>query len=248
MGPDLVSVPVYYVGTTSRGPRLYREFHKVRADLDAAVAAVNEALHVSSIDKDYSSAWWAQGGPVVDSVTHANGVISVALSADQDLSTRPPGMSAALATMSLQQIVYTVQAALQSTDPVQLTVNAAAGGTTDQIFGIPTAQPLTRGSAVDTLAQVWIIDPGEHTRVPRRFTVHGVAAAFEATVVWKLLRGGTVVRHGAAMTQQSGTMSPFTFTVHAPPGAYTLMVRDTDPSGGEGFAPWRDTKRVRVVG
>ena len=42
-------------------------------------------------------------------------------------------------------------------------------------------------------------------------------------------------------------MSPYSFTVDAPPGSYTLVVHDTDPSGGEGLAPWRDTKDVTVV-
>jgi hypothetical protein len=34
--------------------------------------------------------------------------------------------------------------------------------------------------------------------------------------------------------------------VDAPPGEYTLVVTDNDPSGGEGFEVWEDTKRITV--
>jgi hypothetical protein len=42
-------------------------------------------------------------------------------------------------------------------------------------------------------------------------------------------------------------MAPYEFTIKGvQPGTYTLHVHDTDPSGGEGLPPWRDTKRIVV--
>jgi hypothetical protein len=42
-------------------------------------------------------------------------------------------------------------------------------------------------------------------------------------------------------------MSPYSFTVEAPPGDYTLVVHDEDASGGEGPGPWQDTKDLSIV-
>jgi hypothetical protein len=42
-------------------------------------------------------------------------------------------------------------------------------------------------------------------------------------------------------------MSPYTFKVQAAPGHYTLVVHDSDESGGEGFPPFEDTKQITVT-
>jgi hypothetical protein len=53
------------------------------------------------------------------------------------------------------------------------------------------------------------------------------------------------------MAQECCTMAPYSFTVDvpagAPPGDYTLVVHDEDMSGGEGFPPFRDTKRLTLT-
>jgi hypothetical protein len=78
------------------------------------------------------------------------------------------------------------------------------------------------------------------------FTVQGRAAAFEGNVQWELMQGGTVVRRGFATTAECCTLSPYSFSVSAPPGDYLLRVHDEDPSGGEGRAPTQDTKQLTV--
>jgi hypothetical protein len=115
------------------------------------------------------------------------------------------------------------------------------------VFGVPTSGPVARGSADSTLAQVWIIDPAQGAQVHSGFTVSGLAAAFEAHVQWELRRGGTVVKHGVTLARQCCTMAPYSFTVTAPPGDYTLVVHDDDPSGGAGPGPWQDSKDITVV-
>jgi hypothetical protein len=41
-------------------------------------------------------------------------------------------------------------------------------------------------------------------------------------------------------------MSPYSFTVDAPSGRYTLVVHDTDESDGEGIGTSQDTKDITV--
>ena len=116
-------------------------------------------------------------------------------------------------------------------------------------LGEPVAEPVSQGDAVDVLAQVWIIDPAEGAEVTAPFEVSGLAAAFEANVQWELMQGDRVVERGFTTAEECCTMAPYAFTIRdVPPGDYTLVVHDTDPSGGaEGPRPWQDTKQVTVV-
>lgn len=238
------AVPVYYVGETTRGPRLFREFHRTEVSggdtLDAALA---EAVATAPDDPDYRTDWPAG--------TSAEGsfdgdTITVTLGGDpQDpLRSRPSGMSAAQARMAVQQLVYTAQAAAQERAPVQFLIY---GERSDTLLGVPVSEPVAQGDPVDVLAQVWIIDPGEGAEVSPTFEVSGLAAAFEATVQWELMKGDQEIRRGFTTAEQCCTMAPYTFKVrNVPSGEYTLVVHDSDASGGEGPGPWVDTKTVTV--
>jgi hypothetical protein len=235
--------PVYYVGDTSHGPRLFRELHDVRSDIDAPVAAVREALSFAAADPDYRSPWPEE--TYVDSVRLDGDVIDVDLPSDGDLSARPPGMSRQEASMALQQLVYTAEAATaRGRQPVQFLLD---GRTPDSLLGLPTSRPVPAGRPAEVLSQVWVVEPANGAKVHSGFGVSGLADASEATVTWQLRQGDAVVRHGFTTAGQCCTMAPYSFTVQAPPGDYTLVVRDTDPSGGEGFAPWQDTKQLTVI-
>lgn len=241
--PTAMTVPVYYVGETSRGPRLYREFHAVETTQDTASAAAVEAMTGAPDDADYRESWPA--GSSARSVTLRDGVIVVDLDASGgNLRARPNGMSAQEASIAVEQLVYTVQAALQDRAPVQFLIN---GERTDKVLGVPASEPLSQGDATEVLAQVWIIDPAENDEVTAPFVVTGLANAFEANVQWELMKGDRVVKDGFTTARECCTMAPYKFKVNAPPGEYTLVVHDSDPSGGEGFAPWQDTKNVTVV-
>ena len=50
-------MPVYYVGETSHGPRLYREFHPVIGDGNPEAEAVHDAVAGSPDDPDYRTLW-----------------------------------------------------------------------------------------------------------------------------------------------------------------------------------------------
>jgi hypothetical protein len=239
------AVPVYYVGDTTRGPRLYREFHRL-ATSDPLTSALEEAVSTTPDDPDYRTPWPAgttvDGG--FDGVGSA-GEITIRLSNDSGLRQRPAGMSGDEARMAVEQLIYTAQAATQTRAPVQFLID---GQRTDMVLGQPSSEPLAQGDAIDVLAQVWITEPGESAEVSTPFKVSGLAAAFEATVLWELRAGDKVVADGFTTAEECCTMAPYTFTVkNVSPGDYTLVVTDNDPSGGEGLGVWEDTKQVTVL-
>ncbi|MGN6128875.1 MAG: Gmad2 immunoglobulin-like domain-containing protein, partial [Nocardioidaceae bacterium] len=237
------TVPVYYVGDTSHGPRLYREFHQVTTG-DPLSAALSEAVGTTvdggqskPLDPDYRVPWPA--GTTASGSTDGD-TITVDLSGS--VHDRPAGMSEDEAKIAVQQLVYTAQAATQSTAPVQLLLN---GQHTDTVLGVPASEPLARGDETDVLAQFWIISPQEGETVTSPVKVSGLAAAFEANVPWELKQGDRVVKKGFTTAKECCTMAPYSFTVQAPPGDYTLVVHDSDPSG-QGNAPWTDTKDITI--
>jgi hypothetical protein len=240
--PTMETVPVYYVGDTSRGVRLYREFHRVDTGGDKVSAAVNEAVSTTPTDPDYRTDW-PQGTTAAQVDAPPSDVITIDVRGAGTLRGRS-GLNEERAQMAVEQLVYTVQAATQSRSPVQLLLN---GGRTDTLLGVPVSEPLAEGDAMDVLAQVWIIEPGEGAEVSAPFEVSGLAAAFEATVLWELRQGDTVVEDGFTTAEECCTMAPYSFMVDVPPGEYTLVVTDNDPSGGEGFGVWEDTKQITVV-
>jgi hypothetical protein len=158
-------------------------------------------------------------------------------------------MSAGEARMALQQLIYTAQAAVQARPRVEFYL--ADGDElrpADRLLGVPISGPMRQGDPVEVLAQVWIIEPGEGAEVGTTFEVSGLAAAFEANVQWELMKGEQQIRRGFTTAEECCTMAPYSFTVrNVPAGEYTVVVHDSDASGGEGPGPWVDTKSVTVV-
>ena len=246
--PELVTVPVYYVGDTSRGPRLFREFHRVQSNGDHISQALNEAVQGTAFDKDYRSDW--PTGTVADFGFDGigdDGFISIRLTTEAvDLRKRPPEMSPEQAALAIEQLIYTAQAATQSRATVEFYLNGERS-TSETVLGVRTSEPLSEGDPASVLALVWVIDPAEGARVQSPFKVSGLANAFEANVQWELMQGDAVVENGFTTARECCVMAPYSFKVNAPPGDYTLVVHDSDPSDGEGFAPWQDTKNITVV-
>lgn len=241
--PTRFTVPVYYVGETSRGPRLYREFHAVETRADKPQAAVVEAMTSTPKDPEYRTDW--PTGASAHSVTMQGDVITVDLDASAtNLHDRPSGMTEQEASQAIEQLIYTAQAATQTRSPVQFMLD---GGRTDTVLGVPTSEPLAQGQDFDVLAMVWIIDPAEGAQLQSPFKVSGLANAFEANVQWELMQGDTVVASRFTTARECCTMAPYSFKVTAPPGDYTLVVHDSDPSDGEGFGPTYDTKNITVT-
>ncbi len=246
----VTGVPAYFLGDTPQGPRLFREFLTVevagdplasRDDVVGAVArSVGAALESAPADPDYVTGWPA--GTALRDVA-VDDVITLDLTNPEvDLTAPPGGTSPDEAGLALQQIVRSAQAGAEQRLPVRFLVD----GTATTLLGQDVTRPVRAGEDLATLAPVWIIDPGTGAEVASPFTVTGLAAAYEATVEWELLSGDRRVAEGFATAEECCTMAPYSFEVSAPPGTYTLLVRQSDPSGGEGPGPAQDTKQITV--
>ena len=240
------TVAAYYIGDTTQGPRLFREFARVEAaDTLAAGLAV---LQRAPSDPDYETPWAANSfaGATLEGPA-ADGVIKVALAGER-LHDRPAGMTAEYAGAAVQQVVYTLQAAVQGRSAVQFTLN---GNPIDQVLGIPTSEPLANAPQNDVLALVSITAPEEGAVVSGSFTANGVANSNEANVPWQLKQGDKVVKSGFSTAE--GWMDKLYPWETEPidvsglaPGEYTFVAMTDDPSGGEGFGPQVDTRSITV--
>ena len=240
------TVAAYYLGDTSQGPRLFREFARVAAadELAAGVAVLQQ----DPADPDYETPWAAGSftGASLEG-SGADGIIEVAL-ADASLHDRPAGMTEAYAGEAVQQVVYTLQAAIQARAAVQFTLD---GNPIDQVLGVPTSEPLANAPQNDVLALVSVTAPEEGAGVSGSFTASGVANSNEANVPWQLRRGDEVVKSGFSTAQ--GWMDKLYPWESDPidvsglaPGEYTFVAMTDDPSGGEGFGPHVDTRTITV--
>jgi len=233
--PKDVTVPVYFLGDTAQGTRLFREFRRYQgvAGWSKLRIAVNGAILGDTTDPDYRT-----GFPKGTSAQVSLGpsTVTVDLRGDDDLTLRR-----ADAEIALQAIVHTVDGVLQASTPVEFEIDGARAST---VLGVDTARPLTRAATDEVQAPVWVVDPSNESTVDSPFTVTGQAATPEANVQWELKDGDRVVRRGFTTADECCTTSPYSFTVTAPTGTYTLVVHDTDESGGGKVDT--DTKEVTV--
>lgn len=236
------TVPVYYVGDTGSGDRLFREFRRVSGE--PALGAAEMAAAGVPADPDYRSAFPDGGG--FSSVTREGGRIVVTTS-DEAWVERPSGMSAADAELALQSLVYTVQGALQTRDAVR--VESPRGAST--LFGVDTADGVRNADQLEVLSLVNVTSPEQGDEVSGTFTATGVASSFEATVPWEVRDSSdAVVARGFATAEGwMDALYPWESEVDVSdlaPGTYTFIAMTDDPSGGEGNPPMFDTKEITV--
>jgi hypothetical protein len=235
-GPETVTVPLYFVGETPQGPRLFREFQQVEAD-----NPVDEALAVlaagAAQDPDYSSLL-PEGTPTL---VQGEMTGTIGVNVPVEWADRPDGMSSREAKLAIQQVVYTVQGALQSRARVEFFSDGLTPvlGVDKPSFG---AAPQN-----DVLAFVNITEPHQFSEPGARFEASGVANSFEATVPWQVLdENGVQVLEGFATADGWGDkLYPWTTDVDCsglPPGDYTFVATTDDASDGEGGGPTQDTK------
>ncbi len=217
-----VKVPVYYVQDNGAGKyplRIFPEQHQVSSAGNTGLDAVSALFTAPPTDPDYSSLW-ASGS--VDSVTQQPGLITVDLSADAAPVGNPP--TARVYHVALQQIVYTVQQALDSSDPVRI-----------MISGSPpegASQPLQADPARVIEGAIVIDAPSQDATVQSPVTVEGDASAFEGNVSWQILRDGQVVQEGFTTAAAGQVFSPYSFDVDLDPGSYTLRVYEASAEDG----------------
>ncbi|MDQ1103446.1 Gmad2 immunoglobulin-like domain-containing protein [Nocardioides zeae] len=222
---------VYFVTPGPLGDRLVREFQPGGADLASAV----DLLSGTPQDPDYTN---PASGWVQEATQDGDEIVATVAGA------APGGEGAALV---VQQVVYTLQAAVGDTLPVRF-VDADGG---DVTVASGAANPVEAAPQLDTLLLVNVTDPAEGTTVSGSFTATGRASSFEANVPWELRRGDEVVDSGFVTHEGDWAtgLGPWEVTVDVSaldPGTYTFVARTDDPSGGEGPGPAEDTKDVVV--
>jgi Immunoglobulin-like domain of bacterial spore germination/Sporulation and spore germination len=237
---DARAVPVYWLGSVvgrpELPPRLYRTFVRI-ADDDPASGAIRVMATGQAGDPDYYSPW---AGAQVRAVTRQGGVITA------DFDTLPEvRLSRAEATAAVQELVYTVQGALQSTDPVRVTLDGEPAGA---LFGqVDARSPIRRAAPIDVQAFVWITSPAENGTAGSPLAVAGIASTFEATVNWRVRDAATnaVVREShTTATRGTGEFGDFRFTVSLPAGKY--VVECLEYSAEDGRETNTDSKTVTV--
>lgn len=248
--PDAVAraVPVYFVGDTPDGPRLYREFQSGDGPESAETFALDAALSGASLDPDYRSLW--PDGASAGGYSMHDQLITVSLTGD--LHDRPAGMSEQEAQLAMEQVVRTAQGVFgHGKVPVQFELNYER---TDQVLGIPTSEPLATGSDLDVLAHVSLSDPSDGATVDNDdpFTVKGLGNSFEGNIVTQIQRLEGVVEIVKEKPAIAGTyedrLFPFEVTfdlTDVPPGDYLVVSRTDDPSGEARFHT--DSRRITIV-
>jgi len=235
--PTTKAVPVYWLGTVvgrpDLGPRLYRTFTTVTGS--PALEALKVLASGQSGDPDYTSAW---RGAQPTAVGHKDRIITV------DLAQLPSeSLGSEASETAVQSLIYTVQGALGSTDPVRITLN---GGPAGDLFGhVDTSAPIRRGAPQDVQAQVWITDPANGATVRSPVTVSGIAAVYEATVNWRVTSAsGGVVQEGFTMTSEALKFKPYAFSIDLTPGQYVIEAFESSPEDGR--PTFTDSKEITV--
>lgn len=246
-GPT-VAVPLYFVGDTPQGPRLYREFAAAPEDSPLSYAA-EAVVEGESRDPDYRTLW-PEGTEILAEVAESDEeLIVVDVGTDgSDLRTRPPRMTEAEAALAIEQVIHTVQGVVGARAPVLFQID---GQRTERVLGVPTAEPLAASPPIDVRSHVNLTEPAEGATVSGTVQVTGVASSFEATVPWELRRGGEVVEEGFFTAEGwMGRLYPFSGDIDLAgldPGTYSLAVLTSDASGGaEGPGPYVDTRTVVI--
>lgn len=234
-----VATEVWFMVDTRAGLRLVREVREVTGP-DPVAAAV-EAMLTGPQDPDYSSPW-APGTEVLGVDEAPDGSVVVDLSGEA----RTANIGSEGAALMIQQLTHTVTDALD--DPAALVSLTIEGEPPGDLWGAVTwPEPVARADALDVRLLVQIDDPQEGATSPSPLTVSGEAAVFEANLLWRVLdEGGAEVADGFTMTSEGQTFAPYSFDVDLPPGTYTVVVEEPDPSDGAAGTPMSDTRTVTV--
>ncbi len=175
---------VYVLGPGPDGPdapqaALYRE----DGDPDPLLA-----LMAAPSDPDYRTLW--PEGSLVSLSGPESGVVTVVV--DPAVRERPAGMSALEAQLSVEQVIRTLQDVfaddLAETGLESLAVQfRTEANPIDQVFGIPTSEPVVAGDDLSVMSHLVIDTPSEGAPVNSRFTATGLANGFEGTVFCQVL-------------------------------------------------------------
>lgn len=208
--------------------------------------AVRALLDAESGNPAFVNVWHGfdtmppDSGPIaeVNEVTHSDGLVTVdfdrPLTSDLASLQGDPSFPGPI----LQQLVLTVQSALRTDDPVQITVN---GELADEAFGHPLTQPLQADRSV--ISGVRLEAPTQRETVTSPVEISGRSTSFEGNLLWEVTQDGDVVERGHTMGGAMGVYAPFSITVELVPGTYTVKI--WEPNEASGSEAW--SKELSVV-
>jgi len=217
-------LPVYWIGP---GDKLFREFVTVPDRGGRALTAVREMLGSAPADPDYRRGPWAESvsDSTAISVTQRGEDLTVDLPAAAFDTSAPVSRAEAMA--AVQQLVWTVTAAVQAQGSVTVLIDGKPG----QAWGLVDVGAPVRRDA-DARSAVWIdLEEGRQVSTGT-LTVKGTSRAFEGTVQWTVTRpDGSVAAEGHTMGGSMETYEEFSFTTTLPAGTYLVTVFAPDMSG-----------------
>ncbi|HWJ10502.1 MAG TPA: Gmad2 immunoglobulin-like domain-containing protein [Nocardioides sp.] len=240
--PDPRAIPVYYVGDTPQGDRLFREFTQ-SSGVEPLVAAAAAVTTGDPVDPDYRSSWPSGRFASVEQTADA-----IVVEVDDEAWLTRGDLDRGRARLAVQQLVYTLQGAIGQRLPLEVEYDGKPAAT---LLGVTVGAGLRAAPELDVLALVNVTEPAEGSVVSGTITATGRASSFEATVPWTIEnRAGKVVRKGFATAEgYTDKLYPWETEIDVSglaPGRYTFIARTDDPSDGEGGGPTEDTKRITI--
>lgn len=238
--PTLAALPAYHpahIGDDLHSIRLYREWVNIdgvqRSDpVDERLgAAIRAALTGYAPNTDgYLNYWWDVS---LDSVAVTAERITIRLS-----SPGPSEVSEEEARISVQQLVWTAQAAVgEGAVPVRFEVSDGSS----RLFGrLPTDRdynrPASRDLYYEDLAPIWITSPTREQVISGDdVVVSGEATVFEGTYQWELIDDtGAVIRSDFGQASAGGPARG-TYEIRLgrlDPGHYTIRVYELSMKDG----------------
>jgi hypothetical protein len=207
------------------------------AGLDAVQVLLHE--HPSPVINPWSG---LAGEPVakVNDVTHQNGVVTVDFDGPLSATASMESASSTLSELSIQQLVFTVQSALRTNDPVLITTN---GEPADEAFEVPLDGPVDADWSLVAGIRPTSPSPGETVGSPVAIT--GESSTYEGNVSWQITSNDRVVKKGFTMGGAYGLYDTFTIEADLPPGDYTVKL--WEPNAASGKEAWTDELSVVYV-
>jgi hypothetical protein len=230
--PQFHLVAAFYLGPGPRGPVLHRTVAPAAPGTDRLALAL-ESLEEQPEVPQYHT-WWRPGWLV--SASRTDGHIDVDVG--DAPAGRPPAMDAATASRSLQQVVYTLQAAAHSHERIQFTRH---GKPASSVFGVPATHPVLADPPVQVLSLMNVLEPemDEGYQGHGPYTVSGTADTAQGLVTVRLELHGQVLQTRTTRPSGSGTpgsaeglLSPWHVDVSVrglAHGTYQVVASGPDP-------------------
>lgn len=226
------TVPVYWVGDTAEGLKLFREFRRARDYGDPIATSVIAAFNGRPLDPDY-----AHHLPHIDNV-------GVSLALDNSITLDFPASaferrySPELAQMLIQQIVYSATAAAAQAslgtpeDPYRLRIMVDGKPNMRVFSAVELADEYVRDTGA--IASVWIIDPQQGQRMDSELVIKGLSTSDADALVWSLYQSSegedswSKIDFGSVSLEQGDSLYSQTYglRLNLEPGLYRLQVQD----------------------